>query len=296
MMHRLTCKRIRCQTTHHCPAALPALPCPVLPFPHLSPHPSSICASLQTPHFQVFVRHSHTFTVNGLHAVDDVDVLREAIERKTGVPCAASWLSHRGRQLDGGRPISSYNICSGETVHLAVRGRGGGCFTSKEQPQESLGTGIASGRDRESTGRLEPEHRTASRTAGVTSPTQELAQTLASGHFMYTIRGQENLSTDRTSSADARWDGAGFDKWATDHAVWTRVRVLRELDAGSRCIRTASDLRPEQDYIIGPSPDSKLHLYAVCDFSVMLTECPSDMSLGAEEDSRRLALQTLVAS
>jgi hypothetical protein len=36
-------------------------------------------------------------------------------------------------------------------------------------------------------------------------------------------------------------------------------------------------------------------LYVVCDFSVTLTECPSDLSLGVAEDSRRSVLQTLVA-
>lgn len=217
----------------------------------------------------MLVRLPQTWTVNGLFASDDVSVLQERIERKMGVPHTAAWLSHRGRRLERSRTVSSYGLRAGETVHLAVRGRGGGCGVSKPGATGSL------------------EHR---------ASTKSSAGKKERGHVMYTVRDQERPpSTHRLSSADARWDGAGFDDWASEHAVWIRVQVLRDLEAGSRCIRTASDLTPERDYLVGPSPDPKLHLYAVCDFSVTLTEPPADLSLGVAEDPRRSVLQTLVA-
>ena len=224
----------------------------------------------------MLVRLPQTWTVNGLSASDDVGVLQERIARKMGLPRTAAWLTHRGRRLERGRTVSSYGLRAGDTVHLAVRGRGGGCASSKVSDDDNLAAGTASVKS--------------PRNSADAMPRKE-----ERGHVMYTVRDQERPpSTQRLSSADARWDGAGFDDWASEHAVWIRVQVLRDLEAGSRCIRTASDLTPERDYLVGPSPDPKLHLYAVCDFSVTLTEPPADLSLGVAEDPRRSVLQTLV--
>jgi len=80
---------------------------------------------------QLFVRFSRTFVVNGIRLSDSVVELLAVLERKIGIPPASLWLSFGGRCLAAGRSLSSYGLSSGATVHLAVRGRGGGCSSSK---------------------------------------------------------------------------------------------------------------------------------------------------------------------
>jgi len=63
--------------------------------------------------------------------LDDVDTLIAAIERERRVSQGNFWLAFQGRKLEEGRTLQSYGICSGSTVHLAVRGRGGGCPISR---------------------------------------------------------------------------------------------------------------------------------------------------------------------
>ena len=95
--------------------------------------------------FQLLVRASRTLTVDRLCAEDDAGTLIAAVERKAGVPCAKMWLSFAGKRLDPGTSLASYSLAAGATVHLAVRGRGGGCRASKSlervQPEGSASSG-----------------------------------------------------------------------------------------------------------------------------------------------------------
>jgi len=83
--------------------------------------------------FQLLVRDARTLTVDGLCAEDDAGTLIAAVERKAGVPCVNMWLSFVGKRLDPGTSLGAYGLRAGATVHLAVRGRGGGCGASKSE-------------------------------------------------------------------------------------------------------------------------------------------------------------------
>jgi len=76
--------------------------------------------------FQLLVRAAHTLTVDGLCAEDDAGTLIAAVERKAGVPRAVMWLTFAGKRLDPGTSLGACGLRAGATVHLAVRGRGGG--------------------------------------------------------------------------------------------------------------------------------------------------------------------------
>lgn len=80
---------------------------------------------------QVFVRHGQTFSLDNMCGCDDVDALIAAVESKCKVSQGDFWLAFQGRKLEEGRPLHSYGICSGSTVHFALRGRGGGCPLSR---------------------------------------------------------------------------------------------------------------------------------------------------------------------
>ena len=80
--------------------------------------------------FQLLVRDARTLTVDGLCAEDDAGTLIAAVERKAGVPCAKMWLSFAGKRLDPGMSLGACGLRAGATVHLAVRGRGGGAGAS----------------------------------------------------------------------------------------------------------------------------------------------------------------------
>ena len=83
-------------------------------------------AAPAAPAMQLLVRHKRTVTVDGLRAEDDVSVLAARIERKTRVPRAKSWLQFEHTRLEPGRSLGACGLSAGSTVHLAVRGRGGG--------------------------------------------------------------------------------------------------------------------------------------------------------------------------
>ena len=86
---------------------------------------------------QLLVRHNkRTLTVDGLRAEDDVSVLAARIERKTRVPRAKSWLQFEHTRLEPGRSLGACGLSAGSTVHLAVRGRGGGCVVSKVEERK----------------------------------------------------------------------------------------------------------------------------------------------------------------
>ena len=82
--------------------------------------------------FQLLVRHARTLTLNEMRGEDDVSFLQFAVERKTGLPSDATWLAFAGARLEAGRSLTSYGVRAGSLLQLSVRGRGGGCGTSKE--------------------------------------------------------------------------------------------------------------------------------------------------------------------
>ena len=79
----------------------------------------------------LLVRHDHTVTVD----CADTSELLATVERKTGVPREATWLCFAGRKLEAGKPLAHYGLSAGSTVHVATRGRGGGCGNSKGSVQ-----------------------------------------------------------------------------------------------------------------------------------------------------------------
>ena len=68
-------------------------------------------------------------------ACADTSELLDAVECKTGVPRWATWLCFAGKKLEAGMPLTHYGLSAGSTVHLAMRGRGGGCGNSKGSVQ-----------------------------------------------------------------------------------------------------------------------------------------------------------------
>ena len=78
------------------------------------------------------MRYVRTLTLNGVHLRDDAMTLLEAVEARTNVPREAMWLEFAGKPLGVGQSLASCGLRSGSTVHLAVRGRGGGCCNCKE--------------------------------------------------------------------------------------------------------------------------------------------------------------------
>ena len=75
----------------------------------------------------LLVRHDHTVTVD----CADTSELLAAVERKISVPREATWLCFAGKKLEAGMPLTHYGLSAGSTVHVATRGRGGGCGNSK---------------------------------------------------------------------------------------------------------------------------------------------------------------------
>ena len=81
----------------------------------------------------LLVRHDRTVTV----ACADTSELLDAVERKISVPREATWLCFAGRKIEAGKPLAHYGLSAGSTVHVATRGRGGGCGNSKGSVQPS---------------------------------------------------------------------------------------------------------------------------------------------------------------
>ena len=84
--------------------------------------------------FQLFVRSTSTVAVEAL-STDSVGFLLEEAARKLGACYGDAWLSHGGKLLHLDGTLESFGIGKGATLHLAFRGRGGGCGGSKS-PEE----------------------------------------------------------------------------------------------------------------------------------------------------------------
>ena len=92
---------------------------------------ASVDARVDHGYFQLFVRHGRSITIESVCQSDDVAHLLNAVEGKVGVPYCAMRLDYCGKPLQEGTTLAYYGLGAGSTVQLALRGRGGGCVTSK---------------------------------------------------------------------------------------------------------------------------------------------------------------------
>ena len=92
---------------------------------------------------QLLVRHGATVTIDDPPAA--VAALKSAVHAKVGVPPDAQVLAFAGKVLDDARSVGSYGVVNGATVHLRLRGRGGGSSGGGSSGGGSSGGGSCGG-------------------------------------------------------------------------------------------------------------------------------------------------------
>ena len=187
-----------------------------------------------TPEIQCFVRGpGRTVTVDGLLPSDPVAFLMTEAGRKLklGTRCDDAWFTLGGRPLDLACRLSAAGINNGATVHLAFRGRGGGCMASKASIPELFA--INQLRDSLAAARAEPELLSAQDRMEAVLICTEWQQVLAAP-------SGAAVSSDQTHMR-CHVEGDGMQAKRGRTAAAAQPEAMRQLRASLLAVRAMSD-------------------------------------------------------